>query len=516
VIAQLINAGDGTHLWSKSFDRDLQDIFAVQDEIAQEVVRALKVSLLSAEEIRMSQRYQPTLDAYEQLILGRQEMAKRTVQSLTAAEKHFKLAIESDPDYALAYVALADTYSLQNDYAGLALEESLQRRLPLIDKALVLDPLSGEAYTARAYLNAELQEFKAAEEDYIKAIELNSNYAQAHHWYSFMLIHQGRFEEALTEIRMAAELDPMSPIIQQGVAEATWYAGYVEEALMLLRRSVERNPEFPVNYVYMGNYQNALGHLGEAQRWYQQARKWDQEGAWIWRTQCIGLLHLGDASSAEDCVNQLNEFHADKLDPLSARRWLQVFRGEWNAAISTGESILERMPGGRNSTIYLADLIARQGDVERARSLMADKFPELLEGELQLATTDLNAAVVFAAILNANDETQKRNVLLVAMEERIASMHRIHGIGYGILDVYIHVMRGNHDRAVAALRAAIDAGWRAKFTDFHLGIWWTIRQDWKLVNLHQNPEFMALVHELETDVKAQRLIYEANKDKPLF
>ena len=129
VIAQLINAGDGTHLWSMSFDRDLQDIFAIQDEIAREVVKALKVTLLDAEEERLAHRYQPTLEAYGELILGHQAMAKRTAAGLAAAEQHFKEAIELDPAYALAYVGLADTYSAQIFYASLVLEDLMELEL---------------------------------------------------------------------------------------------------------------------------------------------------------------------------------------------------------------------------------------------------------------------------------------------------------------------------------------------------------------------------------------------------
>jgi TolB-like protein len=267
VIAQLVNAGDGTHLWSKSFDRDLKDIFAIQDEIAQEVVKALKVTLLDTEEERQAQRYQPTLEAYEQLILGRQEMAKRTAVGLAAAEKHFKQAIELDPDYALAYAGLADTLGLQPEYAGLALEESMERRQPLIDKALELDPFSGQVYTARAFLYWAQEDFEAAQKDFIKAIELNPNYATAHHWYANMLRQYGRFEKGLAQFRVAAELDPMAPIIQGDLAKSIWFADRVEEALTVARRNIEQNPEFPINYSTMAKFQTALGHVGEAQRW---------------------------------------------------------------------------------------------------------------------------------------------------------------------------------------------------------------------------------------------------------
>jgi TolB-like protein len=522
VIAQLVNAGDGTHLWSKSFDRDLEDIFAVQDEIAQEVVKALKVTLLDAEEERLAQRYQPTLEAYEQLILGRHEMAKRTATSLATAEQHFKQAIELDPDYALAYVDLADTYGLQINYGGLVLEESLQRRQPLIDKALELDPLSGEAHTSKAALHG-LQQLKTGEEDngtleeeYLKAIELNPNYATAHQWYSGLLIGEGRFEEALAQIRLAAELDPMSPIIQLNVVRAIWITGRVEEALMLIRRNVERTPEFPNNYRVMAGLQTDLGHLGEAQRWIEEARRRSPENGYSWAYQCLGFLNLGDSRSAEECVQQLGEAHPDKIISHRTLTELQSYRGEWKATIANLESISARVPGFRPYSRWLADLIAGQGDVERARRLMADTYPELLDDRLQPAAIGLKSALVFAAILHANGEMQRRDVLFLAIEERIAAMHRTRGVGYGILDVYIHALRGDRDKAIASLREAIDVGWRVSMPDPLDGSWWSLRQDWKLASLHDDPEFITLMDELEADIRKQREWYEDHKDDPLF
>jgi len=521
VIAQLINAGEGTHLWSKTFDRELEDIFAVQDEIAQEVVEALKVTLLDTEEERLAQRYQPTLEAYEQLILGRYEMAKRTAASLSAAEQHFKEAIELDPDYALAYVALAGTYSLQVIYGGLVFEESLQRQQPLVDKALELDPLSGEAHTAKADLHSAQRintgeaNHGAVEEEYLKSIELNPNYATAHHWYSVLLNRQGRFEEGLAQIRVAAELDPMSPIIQVSVADAVWRSGRVEEALTLIRRNIERNPEFPNNYSYMAAFETRLGHVGEAQRWTQEARRRNPEDGYLWHDECLGFLNLGDVLSAENCAKQLREAHPEKVISDSMWPLLHTYRGEWKAAIATLEFASKRVPGYRPWSRGLADLTAGQGDVERALRLMADTFPELLEDGLALAVTDLAAAGTYAAILHANGETQRRDVLVLAIEERIATMHRIRGVGYGIQDVYIHTMRGDRDRAVAGLREAIDAGWRVSYSDWDHK-WWLLRQDWKLANLHQDPEFIAMTNELEADIRRQRQWYEVHKDDPLF
>jgi serine/threonine-protein kinase len=521
VIAQLINVDDGTHLWSKSFDRDLEDIFAVQDEIAQEVVRALKVTLFDTEEQRLEKRHQPTLEAYEQLIQGRREMAKRTADGLAVAEQHFEQAIELDPDYALAYVGLADTYDLQLGYADLVMEESLERRQPLIEKALTLDPLSGEAYTARASIHLHRQELEAAEEDFLMAVELNPNYATAHHWYSLLLSRQGRFEEALTQSRVAAEVDPMSPLIRNNMTRTLWDLGRVEEALTLFRRNIERNPEYPGNYRRMANVHTGLGHLGKAQRWIDEAWKRNAGGALVWRQTCYGFLNLGDALSAADCANQLREVHPQKSMTLIVWAGLHIYRQEWDAAMTVLEALRGRFPERRYLTRSLANLHASKGDTQTARRLMVDAFPELLEDGLELAATDLDAALVFAAILNANGETQRRDALLVAMEERIATMHRTRGYGYGPLDVYIHALRGDHNRAIAGLLEAIDMGWRASRDDSYWTwsgccFWWQLRQDWKLSSLHQDPEFIALVNELEADIRQQREWYEENKNKPLL
>jgi len=139
----------------------------------------------------------------------------------------------------------------------------------------------------------------------------------------------------------------------------------------------------------------------------------------------------------------------------------------------------------------------------------------LLEDGLQIGHDELQLAAVklFVALLHARGETQRRDVLLLAVEEQIATMHRIRGKGYGILDVYIHVMRGDRDQAIASLREAIDMGWRVGYWD---GVWWLLRKEWILASLHQDPEFIALMDELEADIRKQRQWYEEHKDDPLF
>ena len=515
VTAQLIDVSDNSTLWSESFDRDLVDIFAVQDEIALEVVDALKVTLLDQEESRLAQRYRPSLEAYEQLILGQVEMFKGTAEGLAAAEQYFERAIAIDPGYAMAYVDLANTYNFQVNNSGRLMEDSISRRQPLIEKALELDPYSGEAYAARALLQVDRLHYELAESDFLKAIELNPNYASAYQWYSAMLLVQGRFEEALAQSQVAAELDPIAPWIQNTLALVLWASGRVEEAQTVTRRNIDKHPDLSVNYLMMAEYQTALGHIGKAQLWHDEVRERNPRAPHPWRLRCFGFLHLGNRSSAENCVRQLSEFHPEKIQTYSTQYSLQIYRRDYGPAKTTLEAILQRFPGRPWATRLLAELIADQGDPEHARNLVASVLPKLLEDAVKLTATDLNSALTVASILHANGETGQRDILLDAMEARIATMERVRGYGYGVLDVYIHTMRGDRDRALAALREAVDAGWRVTNNGAEFA-WWHLERDWRLESLREEPEFIALLHELETDILRQRRWYEEHKGKSLL
>ncbi|NND45409.1 MAG: hypothetical protein HKN58_08800, partial [Xanthomonadales bacterium] len=149
---QLIDANTDEHLWAENYDRALtaENLFAIQSEISREIVSALKGTLTDEESERLAEQPTDSLEAYGEFVLGRQEMAKRTNESLVMAQKHFEKAIELDPEYALAYVGLADSLTLQALYGDLFVNDTFAPRQAAIDRALALDPNSGEAYTALA------------------------------------------------------------------------------------------------------------------------------------------------------------------------------------------------------------------------------------------------------------------------------------------------------------------------------------------------------------------------------
>jgi tetratricopeptide (TPR) repeat protein len=229
---RLIDAATDEHLWAESYDRELtaENLFAMQSEIAREIVRALQLALTDEENKRLQAMPTTSLEAYNEFVLGRQELAKRTAEALYRAQAHFEKAIELDSDYALAYVGLADSLHLQVPFADLKREDSFAPRQAAIDRALALDPFLGEAYTSLASLRVDQLSYtasgfvacchdwddakhKEAVEYFLKGIELSPNYAIAYERYGSALSRHGNEsdnEEALPYLRKAIELDPMS------------------------------------------------------------------------------------------------------------------------------------------------------------------------------------------------------------------------------------------------------------------------------------------------------------------
>jgi TolB-like protein/Tfp pilus assembly protein PilF len=514
VIAQLIDAGDGSHLWSQNFDRDLADIFAVQDEIAQEVVAALKVTLLDSEQGALTQRYQPTLEAYEQFILGRREMATRRIENMRVAANHFEKAIELDPDYALAYVNLADAYSLLQFYSGLSTERALELMPPLLDKALELAPQSGEVFASLGQL-ADLQgDSERAMELQRKAIELSPNYATAYHWHAVNLRQAGRYEEALIMIRKAADLDPMAPIIRANITETLMGLGRLEEAEVLARRNVESDPEFPLFLADMAGISAMKGEPATSMRWRQALTRVDPDNAFALNRVCRGYLELADPQSAQSCL----EVAQTRFPDTDATRLLEVnlawHNGDYRRAADILLNLLEKHE--RRSGIYdlassfLAWTRAMLGDLEGARDALAVNQPELFDGDLpDVAIGNLYDSGLAAWLMTQLDQSERGLELVGRIEAWIALNHRTRGPGYDLEDAAAFMVRGDPQQALARIRTAIDENW----TDD----WWIhFRHDPRFRPLHEDPEFQALAAEMENAMLAQRALFEQAKGQPLL
>ena len=222
ITAQLIEAASDKHLWSQSYEGDLRDTLALQNEVARAIAAQIQIKLNPQEQAALKNVKAVKPDAYESYLKGRYFWNKRTAESLKVALAYFNQAIDEDPNYAQAYSGLADTYALLGDwqYAVMTAKEALPNAKAAATKALQLDPALGEAHNSLAFvLDGFDWDLQSGGKEFQRAIELNPGYATAHHWYAWHLCLLGRYQEALAEMKRTESLDPLSLVINADLAE---------------------------------------------------------------------------------------------------------------------------------------------------------------------------------------------------------------------------------------------------------------------------------------------------------
>jgi len=265
ITVQLVNVTDGYHLWSERYDREMRDIFDVQDEITLAVVDALKVKLLGEEKATVLKRYTHNAEAYQLYLRGRFYTYKRTPKDSQHAIVYFNQAITIDPNYALAFAGLADAYALLSSYGGAPPVEAMPKAREAALKAVLLDNNLAEAHAALGVILTEYDyDFAGAEREFKRAIELNPNYATAHHYYAELLSHLGRFEEAFAEYRRALEIDPLSLIINRHYGQSLFYARQDDESLAQLKQTVELDANFASVHASLALLHQVKGNYAES------------------------------------------------------------------------------------------------------------------------------------------------------------------------------------------------------------------------------------------------------------
>jgi serine/threonine protein kinase/Tfp pilus assembly protein PilF len=265
ITAQLINVSDGYHLWSERFDRDLADVFAIQDEISLAIVDKLKVKLLGDEKKKLLKRYTQNLEAYDLYLKGRYHWNRRTPESLRKAMIYFEQVIQKDPNYALAYAGLADCYSMLAQVYVLAPKEAFPKAKALAKKALEIDETLAEAHTSLAFVLSIFDwDWANAGSEYRRAIELNPNYATAHQWFAKDLVSIGRKSEAIQEVYKSLEIDPLSLIINLGAGYVYLDAGYEDKAIEQAEKILDMDPAFGFAHLLLAEVNQRRGKYDEA------------------------------------------------------------------------------------------------------------------------------------------------------------------------------------------------------------------------------------------------------------
>ena len=269
VTAQLINVGDDVHLWSKTYDREMKSMFALEDEIARSIVQSLRGKLIGSELVKTSTQ---DLEAHDLYLKGRYVLARRTPETLRKAAGYFEQAVQKDPAYALAWVGLADATSLQDEYDQVLASTVLPKAKLAALRALELDPEMAEAHASLGLISTYLFDWAGAETEYRKAIQLKPAYPTVHHWYALLLSWQGRNQEALDEANEARRLDPTSLIINNLLGVVHLYGRDLEGAVRYYTRTLEMDPGFLISRAMLGGTYAAQGKYAEAEAEFEKSQ----------------------------------------------------------------------------------------------------------------------------------------------------------------------------------------------------------------------------------------------------
>jgi eukaryotic-like serine/threonine-protein kinase len=309
---ELVDAADGSQLWGEQYRRSVLDIFAVQEAISREISGKLRLKLTGAEKKRLTKRYTENTEAYHLYLKGRYYENKFFNEAaLRRAIECFQQAIERDPTYALAYAGLADCYIKLSTFNVAPSKEGFAKARAAVLKALEIDDKLAEAHTSLARIKSSFDwDWLAAEEEFRRAIELNPNYATAHHLYGRHLMIMGRFDEAAVEIRRASELDPLSLLINADLSAPLFFARQYDRAIESLRETLEMDPNFALAHVRLGGAYEFKGMYEEAIAEYQRAIELSGSSADN-STMSAMLAHSyaasGRGDQARDILNRLKE-----------------------------------------------------------------------------------------------------------------------------------------------------------------------------------------------------------------
>jgi adenylate cyclase len=271
ITVRLIDGLSEEHLWSKKFDKELEDILVIQSEIADNVAEAMKVDMKAKEKFQIVKKAATNTAAHTLYFKGRYHWNRRNEASLKAAVECFEAAIREAPEHALSYVGLADCYRVMGGRGFTRPEEAKSKARALAERALDLDDTLAEAHAALAGSLEVKWDWLGAEREFLRAIQLNPSYASAYQWYALHLGHSGRFEKGIEAAKRAVELDPLSPVMVCTLFEEYFLARHYEMAIEQCDRVMELEPDFPLAryslahvYIQKGMLDKAIAELEKA------------------------------------------------------------------------------------------------------------------------------------------------------------------------------------------------------------------------------------------------------------
>jgi len=406
ITAQLIRSQDDAHLWSETYDRDLEDIFAVQDEIAQTIVGTLKMDYIGHTNDREPKKTETSIEAYNMYLQGIHFQDRRDEDGMRRALSFFKRTVQLDPGYELAYVGLANTYLLLADYGYASFDENLPLAEYNANKAMDLNPESAEVHAANAFVSLiRKDDPRKTESYYLKAIELNPNYATAHHWYSdFLKIVLKDHQKALLYGKAAQKLDPLSGIIGINLAKIQISLNEKEDAERTLKNIIKVHPGFLQAYISLGTLYMSKGRWNESETMAKKATDIKPEDGFAWKTLAEIMTAQGkmvEGINAYKKFVDLNPTSTMALEHLSIGYY---FERSFDKASNTIETIYDQTTFSPLANLVEGWILLLEKDYTSALKVLQSSRNGFLGLSAQHEALSLCAQGIIHAIQNQTEE----------------------------------------------------------------------------------------------------------------
>ncbi len=455
ITAQLVKASDGTHLWSKHFDRKLADVFKIQDEVATEVVRALEVSLPAGDQQRLTQKRTENVEAYQEYLKGIALMPGRKVDDMRAAAAHFERAIALDGNYARAYVAAADAYELLEEYAGGIAPAEKAHVGEYTERALVLAPDLGEAHASRGTQLYNAHDIDGAEREFHRATELAPSYASAFQWYGELLcyvLHDFAASERM--LRHAVMLDPLSPIVQDQLVYPLIAANHLDAAKAELDKLMHEHPDFAQGYYTQARFAVAQGDLVAALQAFAAHAARDPAALSKIGDRCFLLERFSAVEPARACLRDLLKHSPDSVGIATELAQLQLLGSDAATMLGQVRSGMHVDKG------FEAFLLVRVGRVDEALAILRVVWPQQFASPAPKPYPDAipKSLVAGDALLRSRATAQGRALLLGITSELAEHPINATAANFAWWDVMAFEFLGDRDQAIAALERGVAAG----------------------------------------------------------
>ena len=507
---QLIDAKTDEHLWARIFDRELtaDNLFAIQSEISKAIAEALQTTLSPAEIQRIDTQPTDNLLALDAYLRGKQLIATRDSENIKLAIEEFNKAVTLDPNFALAWVGVADSNNLLTEYGTTSTEKSVPIEKAAIDRALAINDQLGEAYASRANLLSRKNQDDEAEADFLKAVQLSPNYATAWHWYSLFL---GRFPLRINEMietaEKAATLDPRSSIISNLVGFAYWKRGLFSVAERQLKKLNELDPDFAQGYRTLAALY--IYNLSQYQAGLEYALKTEEldPGNINSKETLVNLyLELDDLASAQLAREQMAELDANNTSVGFADVSINLYNNNAAGTHETVNWLLPRIKDNLGGKIYLANVELSLGNTRHAREIYLSAVPGWLDPaqwQELLGRHQTNGCIFAWILINTGDEDLGKKLLQQSttfMDDALPAV-------FEHPDLYApelcYLTAGNTDKALQSIETQLAHNHLFDWINFHkLPMYDLIRDE---------PRYQAALSERNRRVAAQKEAIENSR-----